>query len=1062
MSLREGNDDAATFRTRIPLPTRKPASALAAATANVVTSTTTRATAGDVKSALAAAKRPSRANKENDAGADARGRAVSRRGPGGVSSASSAAPNDASAPSSRPVAPTVVTHRASDGVTNSTSSENEHDSVVVVAETLRQLDPEYEEVLGARLAANASAKYDFKAQIAAAKAFYPKAKTLLKTFRGVIVDIAGAVEDAKKASADTVLEAVVAAEDAARDRDEVAAALAAARAEAMAAAKAAAEANGRVTETKAALASAETKTLTLEQTLSSVTTELERVRAEHVEASERAARLETALEEQTARVAELTAAAEPAKAQIESLLAEKSVSHEQMGTLKGELTSANVQLESLRECVKEHEDEKRRESEKANRTFADLARVSAERDGVVEQLATAREEAASARAAAAEASVAVAESKARALRLEDAAEHAASDLARARSERDATAKKLDETNAELARVSSRLAAAEARAESAEREAFTLETHSKKETARLSDEIETLKAHRASLEPRVETLCAELAEARADAKVARAESEYLRAAGDEARDRGANSDAERVAAEAHALELKDLTRELERKTSEAESRVEVLRSKLDASTKKIERLERDAEEEATKRAAFEKDASEASSLRSRLEALRVTHEEQSSALAAARRELSETAAGAAAFSSRAEEKERSAEELEARCAKLEALVHAKDFEIRQNAIVRRALHNQVQELKGNIRVFCRVRPVNANAGENVDAATTGGGKDHAEPLLKVARAGESAGRALSVAQPGKKEKPVNFAFDRVFDASASQEEVFEDISHLVTSSLDGYKVCIFAYGQTGSGKTYTMLGDGKANDDEHRGLIPRCVEQIFLARDADGSTSRRAAFAVTATMVEIYNEEIKDLLAPVSSSKTSSSDTDQHVKHDVKHDPKTGDTTVTHLNAVTVDSAAHASSLVSKAIAARTTHKTKMNDHSSRSHMVFTLKLTGTDTSGGPLNGVLNLVDLAGSERLSRTGATGDRLKEAQNINKSLSALGDVIAALAEKAPHVPYRNSKLTYLLQNALGGDAKTLMFANVAPVAESAQETLCSLRFAAKVNACAVGGNK
>ena len=175
---------------------------------------------------------------------------------------------------------------------------------------------------------------------------------------------------------------------------------------------------------------------------------------------------------------------------------------------------------------------------------------------------------------------------------------------------------------------------------------------------------------------------------------------------------------------------------------------------------------------------------------------------------------------------------------------------------------------------------------------------------------------------------------------------------------------------------------------------------------------------------------------------------------------MKHDPKTGETTVTHLAAVTVDSAAHAASLVSKAVAARTTHKTKMNDHSSRSHMVFTLKLTGTDGSGGPIRGVLNLVDLAGSERLSRTGATGDRLKEAQSINKSLSALGDVIAALAEKAPHVPYRNSKLTYLLQNALGGDAKTLMFANVSPVAESAQETLCSLRFAAKVNACAVGG--
>ena len=134
----------------------------------------------------------------------------------------------------------------------------------------------------------------------------------------------------------------------------------------------------------------------------------------------------------------------------------------------------------------------------------------------------------------------------------------------------------------------------------------------------------------------------------------------------------------------------------------------------------------------------------------------------------------------------------------------------------------------------------------------------------------------------------------------------------------------------------------------------------------------------------------------------------------------------------------------------------------MNDHSSRSHMVFTLNLTGVDASGAPRRGVLNLVDLAGSERLSRTGATGDRLKEAQSINKSLSALGDVIAARAEKAAHVPYRNSKLTYLLQNALGGDAKTLMFANVSPVAESAQETLCSLRFAAKVNACAANGNK
>ena len=157
----------------------------------------------------------------------------------------------------------------------------------------------------------------------------------------------------------------------------------------------------------------------------------------------------------------------------------------------------------------------------------------------------------------------------------------------------------------------------------------------------------------------------------------------------------------------------------------------------------------------------------------------------------------------------------------------------------------------------------------------------------------------------------------------------------------------------------------------------------------------------------------------------------------------------------------VESAAEVDTLMKRAQAARTTASTLMNDHSSRSHMVLTLTLDGVDASGRPVKGALNLVDLAGSERLSRTGATGDRLKEAQSINKSLSALGDVIFALANKESHVPFRNSKLAYLLQNALGGDAKTLMFVNVAPDAASSQETLCSLRFAAKVNNCALGKN-
>ena len=947
----------------------------------------------------------------------------------------------------------MLTHRASDGVTSATIPADAANSAGVVAETLRSLDPEYEDVLASRLAGK-DAKFDFKAQVAAAKAFYPKAKTLLRTFRGVIVDIAGAVEDARRENANAILEAVDAAEDAVRDRDETSALLAAARAEAMDAAKTSAETAKRASAFETKLQAALERSRVLEQNAATATETVETLTKKLAESETRAASLGASLEASVERVNDLTASAAPAKAQIDALLADKASTHETLGSMKGELMSANVQLESMRSAAKEHESEKARETEKTNLLYADLARVSAEKEGANEQLAAAREEAASARAASAEASVLVAETKARALRLEDAAEHAASDLARAKSERDGVEKRLDETAAELTRVSTSLAAAEARAEAAERDAATANAANAKEASRLRDELESAKVKNAALEPRVETLNAELAEARADAKVARAESEYLRAAGDEARDRGANSDAERAVAEKHLADLKDVTRDLERKASEAEGRALALRSALETAEKKTARLEEELEASNEKLRAYDVDAREASSLRSRLEALRVTHEEQSAALASARSALSDAAAGAAAVSSRAEERETRASSLERRCAALEAASLQKDAELRQSAIVRRALHNQVQELKGNIRVFCRVRPINESGGESADAAETGAGKDHSEPLLKIARAGESAGRALAVAPPGKKEKPTRFAFDRVFGGDAGQAEVFEDIAHLVQSALDGYKVCIFAYGQTGSGKTYTMLGDDRRENenagDDAKGLIPRCVERIFAARD-DGDDASR--FDVTATMVEIYNEEIKDLLSDT---------TDETVKHEVKHDARTGETSVTHAASIEVTSAREIDSLVRRAIAARTTRATKMNDHSSRSHMVFTLNLTGVDASGAPRRGVLNLVDLAGSERLSRTGATGDRLKEAQSINKSLSALGDVIAARAEKAAHVPYRNSKLTYLLQNALGGDAKTLMFANVSPVAESAQETLCSLRFAAKVNACAANGNK
>ena len=144
----------------------------------------------------------------------------------------------------------------------------------------------------------------------------------------------------------------------------------------------------------------------------------------------------------------------------------------------------------------------------------------------------------------------------------------------------------------------------------------------------------------------------------------------------------------------------------------------------------------------------------------------------------------------------------------------------------------------------------------------------------------------------------------------------------------------------------------------------------------------------------------------------------------------------------------------------KAAAARKVEATQMNAHSSRSHTIFILHVSGEHSaSGSTLSGALNLVDLAGSERVARSGASGDRLKEACAINKSLSSLGDVFAALGSKAKHVPYRNSKLTYLLAPCLGGDGKTLMFVNVSPDEDSGEETSCSLKFAAQVNAVELG---
>ncbi|XP_042030794.1 kinesin-like protein KIN-14N [Salvia splendens] len=364
----------------------------------------------------------------------------------------------------------------------------------------------------------------------------------------------------------------------------------------------------------------------------------------------------------------------------------------------------------------------------------------------------------------------------------------------------------------------------------------------------------------------------------------------------------------------------------------------------------------------------------------------------------------------------------------------------EFKITEGEKLRKKLHNTILELKGNIRVFCRVRPFLSDDGVGADAK-----------VISFPTATETMGRGIDVTQNGQK---LAFTFDKAFMPDTSQQEVFVEISQLVQSALDGYKVCIFAYGQTGSGKTYTMMG--KPESPDQRGLIPRTLEQVFETRQILQAQGWK--YEMQVSMLEIYNETIRDLLAP-NKSISDASRPENGKQYTIKHDAN-GNTHVSDLTIMDVRSSKEVSYLLDRAAQSRSVGKTQMNEQSSRSHFVFTLRIMGfNESTDQQVQGVLNLIDLAGSERLSKSGATGDRLKETQAINKSLSSLSDVIFALAKKEEHVPYRNSKLTYLLQPCLGGDSKTLMFVNVSPDPSSVGESICSLRFAARVNACEIG---
>ncbi|XP_074055595.1 kinesin-like protein KIFC2 [Macrotis lagotis] len=341
--------------------------------------------------------------------------------------------------------------------------------------------------------------------------------------------------------------------------------------------------------------------------------------------------------------------------------------------------------------------------------------------------------------------------------------------------------------------------------------------------------------------------------------------------------------------------------------------------------------------------------------------------------------------------------------------------------------RRTYLGRLLELRGNIRVLCRLKPGSPGNLLNVNPGPGG---------------------TITANYRGRQR---HFRLDRVFPPDATQEEVFRELEPAVLSCLQGYSVCIFTYGQTGTGKTYSMEGP-----PEDPGIAPRALQSLFREMGAQGGPRQHR---VTVSMVEIYNEAVRDLLASGPPERLT-----------VRQGPEgCGGIHVPGLTCWDVSDLRALHKILNLGRRNRATAATHMNEHSSRSHALVTLTLTTAPPPDGPgTAGTLHLVDLAGSERVwkavmtessGRSGSRGPRLREAQTINRSLLALGGVMAALRARQPHVPFRDSQLTRLLQPALGPGATAVMLVQISSRPEDVGETVCSLKFAERVSQVELG---
>ncbi|GAA5966588.1 hypothetical protein JCM8115_006881 [Rhodotorula mucilaginosa] len=324
---------------------------------------------------------------------------------------------------------------------------------------------------------------------------------------------------------------------------------------------------------------------------------------------------------------------------------------------------------------------------------------------------------------------------------------------------------------------------------------------------------------------------------------------------------------------------------------------------------------------------------------------------------------------------------------------------------------------------NVKVVCRFRPPNA-----LELREAGG-----ESIVQIDEDGTNVKLRTQEAMKGPEAQ--GFTFDRVFQMDTKQHEVFEfGVKDIVDDVMDGYNGTVFAYGMTGSGKSHTMMGPN-IDDPEMKGIIPRITEQVFASIM---TSPANLEYLVKVSYMEIYMERIRDLLSPENDNLPV-------------HEDKQRGVYVKNLSEFYVGNSAEVYEIMRQGGSARAVSSTNMNAESSRSHSIFVMTIQARNTeTGTQKTGSLFLVDLAGSEKISKTGATGQTLEEAKKINKSLSALGMVINALTDgKSSHVPYRDSKLTRILQESLGGNSRTTLIINCSPSPYNETETLSTLRF-------------